>query len=142
MARSVKILFFPSLIGCMLRACSFGFFFVNEVYSLYSSKTLDKFCKVLYNPVISQIQCFIFVTIGTKLSRSLELHPGYFSNSPAHLELTASSPRFSPTLTAVNRIRSFTVTHHLNQAQNKDIQKFTWPLLQVCCNDATFIHSP
>lgn len=31
----------------------------------------------------------------------------------------------------------------LNHAQNKDIQlRFTRPLLQVCCNNATFIHNP
>lgn len=31
----------------------------------------------------------------------------------------------------------------LSRAQLKNIQlKFTWPLLQLCWNDATFIHSP
>lgn len=31
----------------------------------------------------------------------------------------------------------------VNHAQNRNIHsKFTWPLLQVCCNNATFIHNP
>jgi hypothetical protein len=61
------------------------FLYWFEVYSLYSSRTLDKFCEVLFNRVIFQTHRLIFVTLGTRLWWSLELQPCYFSNSPAHL---------------------------------------------------------
>jgi len=61
------------------------FLYWFEVYSLYSSRTLDKFCEVLFNRVISQTHRLIFVTLGTRLWWSLELQPCYFSNSPAHI---------------------------------------------------------
>jgi len=61
------------------------FLYWFEVYSLYSSRTLDKFCEVLFNRVISQTHRLIFVTLGTRLWWSLELQPCYFSNSSAHL---------------------------------------------------------